>query len=66
MHDEHEWLGHICQTGEQCPIAGYWKQVETDDIHWHETDDKFPELELTPYSYKGAHYEYIGKKKVTV
>lgn len=63
IQEENNWLGHICKTGELCPRAGYWKQVETGNIIWHEIKDKFSELEFTTHSYKRARYEYIGKTK---
>lgn len=58
-----EWLGHICKTGDTCPIDGYWEQIETGDIRWAEINDKFPELGASTSHYKRAHFKYIGKNK---
>lgn len=61
LDDEADWLGTECITAEQCPIEGFWEQVETGRIDWHQTDETFPELKKIPY--QRATYRYIGKKK---
>lgn len=60
--EENDWLGTICATGELCPREGYWEQIETGRVDWHQTDDHFPELKPAP-NYTRARYRYIGKNK---
>lgn len=60
--DVSDWVGSIYQTGEVCPIKGYWEQVETGQIIWHEKGDRFTELNPAP-NYQRATYKYIGLNK---
>ena len=61
FNENDEWLNHECETGEKCPIEGYWLQVETGNCYWHMTEDYFNPLTPAP-NYQRARYKYIEKK----
>lgn len=57
--DENDLIGHICHTGDQIPIEGYWEPIGSGDPIWHELEDK----QFNTYLGKGADFKYLGKKK---